>query len=290
MPAARTQKRFATRAGPLIIDPMTVTVTTDPARIDAVLTRLLAADPVRSTVLGSILADLRSGSAPAAWCAVRDGSDAVALRSAPSYPALFSQGWAGRDLDAVIELLRDFPDLVGVSGAADAVEVAAAALAEGRDRHRMALRLFRLDSLTEPPAVAGEPRAAATADREVIVAWYRAFRVEAGGLGTDIERIADRTLAYGRIWLWCLDGRPVSLAARRAPESGSARVGPVYTPPEQRGHGYGSAVTAAATRDILDLDAVPVLFTDLANPTSNKIYQDLGYYPVEDRLQVTFRR
>jgi predicted GNAT family acetyltransferase len=70
--------------------------------------------------------------------------------------------------------------------------------------------------------------------------------------------------------------------------SGSARVGPVYTPTAARGHGYGSAVTAAATRSILDEGAIPVLFTDLANPTSNKIYQAMGYEPVEDRLVVTF--
>jgi predicted GNAT family acetyltransferase len=61
----------------------------------------------------------------------------------------------------------------------------------------------------------------------------------------------------------------------------------VYTPPKERGRGYGSAVTAAATRSILDDGAIPVLFTDLANPTSNKIYQALGYRPVETRLTVT---
>jgi predicted GNAT family acetyltransferase len=70
---------------------------------------------------------------------------------------------------------------------------------------------------------------------------------------------------------------------------GSARVGPVYTPPEHRGRGYGSAVTAAATRSILAEGAVPVLFTDLANPTSNKIYRALGYRPVEERLIVALR-
>ncbi len=93
-----------------------------------------------------------------------------------------------------------------------------------------------------------------------------------------------------RCWLWRDDtGMPVSMACRRAVIDGSARVGPVYTPPHHRGHGYGSAVTAAATRSILDEGAVPVLFTDLANPTSNKIYQELGYYPIAERMTITFR-
>jgi predicted GNAT family acetyltransferase len=67
-----------------------------------------------------------------------------------------------------------------------------------------------------------------------------------------------------------------------------ARIGPVYTPPEYRGHGYGSAVTAAATAAVLAAGAVPVLYTDLANPTSNKIYQAIGYRAVADRAAVWF--
>ena len=64
----------------------------------------------------------------------------------------------------------------------------------------------------------------------------------------------------------------------------------VYTPPEQRGRGYGGAVTAAVTRAALDAGADDVvLFTDLANPTSNALYQRLGYRPVEDRTVVEFK-
>ena len=78
------------------------------------------------------------------------------------------------------------------------------------------------------------------------------------------------------------------MAARHPVTFGVARIGPVYTPPALRGRGYGSGATAAATRDVLDEDGVPVLYTDLANPTSNKIYQQLGYCPVEDRAQLAF--
>jgi predicted GNAT family acetyltransferase len=74
-----------------------------------------------------------------------------------------------------------------------------------------------------------------------------------------------------------------------SPPKAAVHIGPVYTPPPQRGRGYGSAVTALATRSILEEGAVPVLFTDLANPTSNKIYQALGYQAVEDRVIVLLR-
>jgi predicted GNAT family acetyltransferase len=67
-----------------------------------------------------------------------------------------------------------------------------------------------------------------------------------------------------------------------------SRIGPVYTPPEHRGHGFASSVTAAASRDILDAGDIACLYTDLANPTSNRIYQALGYRRVLDRLTVRF--
>jgi predicted GNAT family acetyltransferase len=71
--------------------------------------------------------------------------------------------------------------------------------------------------------------------------------------------------------------------------AGTARIGPVYTPPPSRGRGYGSAVTAAITELAVRLGAESVvLFTDLANPTSNSIYSRLGYEPVEDRVVITY--
>jgi predicted GNAT family acetyltransferase len=271
-----------------MIEAMPLTVTTDPAQIASLLEQQLAADPVRATVLGSIVADVRDGRTTEAWCATRVGADALVVRSARAYPALFTSGWDGADLVRAIDHVRDLPDLIGLSGPVQVVDVAAAALADRHALHRMGLRLFRLDELRTPSGVPGEARAATAADRGLIIDWYRAFHAEAGGFGGHLEEAADRALSSGQVWLWHDDGGPVSLAARRAPEAGSARVGPVYTPPQHRGRGYGSAVTAAATRDVLDRGAIPVLFTDLANPTSNKIYQQLGYYAVEDRVQITF--
>lgn len=79
------------------------------------------------------------------------------------------------------------------------------------------------------------------------------------------------------------------MAGRNRAAAGVARVGPVYTPPEQRRQGYGAAVTAACTSDALDRGASDVvLFTDLANPTSNAIYQQIGYRPLCDHLVITF--
>jgi predicted GNAT family acetyltransferase len=89
--------------------------------------------------------------------------------------------------------------------------------------------------------------------------------------------------------LWVVDGTPVSTAMLRAPAAGVSRIGPVFTPQDRRGHGYGSAVTAAAA-DLAQRSGTAdvVLFADLANPTSNAIYQRIGFEPVVDSVRIDF--
>ena len=71
--------------------------------------------------------------------------------------------------------------------------------------------------------------------------------------------------------------------------AGMARIGPVYTPPALRGRGYAGAATAAVSQAALDAGTREVvLYTDLANPVSNALYERLGYRPVEDRVVLSF--
>jgi hypothetical protein len=89
-------------------------------------------------------------------------------------------------------------------------------------------------------------------------------------------------------YLW-EDPQPVSLAciARYTPHG--AIVGPVYTPPEARGHGYASACVAALSQSLLDRGReFCALFTNMANPTSNHIYQEIGYQPCEEFAEYRF--
>ncbi len=107
--------------------------------------------------------------------------------------------------------------------------------------------------------------------------------------GQDHSRAAVGRLAYGGITVWEAGGVPVSVAGRTRAVAGMVRLGPVYTPPELRGHGYASAATAVVSQAALDAGLREVvLYTDLANPTSNGLYQRLGYQPVEDRVMLSF--
>jgi hypothetical protein len=262
---------------------------------------VLAGDPEASTVALTIIEALRSGFTFSddipptfGWFELADGSVTGAFSITPPWPLLLAVV-PEESTDGLVIALREHE--VPVHEAHGAVTVAtrfgeawtagSGLLAE----EVMCQRLYRLGELRVPAATPGRARVATESDLGLVVGWSAAFNDEAGGLHhDDHEKYARATIDAGTMMLWEVDGvSPVSMAGRRAAAAGVARVGPVYTPPEERRRGYGAAVTAGVTQAALDAGAESVvLFTDLANPISNSIYQAIGYLPVSDRLVVRF--
>jgi GNAT superfamily N-acetyltransferase len=194
---------------------------------------------------------------------------------------------------AVHQLVEDLSGVAipGVVGPADAAGHFAEAWRERRlpgiprlVRHE---RGFRLARVIPPRPAPGEMRRAQPGDHGVLRDWAQAFIEEAmpGGPEQDFDAMAERWIrGLGREgWVWFDGGRPVSLACVGGLTPTGIRVGPVYTPPAARGRGYASNLVAAVSQRQLDSGRTFVfLFTDLANPTANKIYQDIGYEPVND--------
>lgn len=273
----------------------------DSRKFRALAGELYSADPVRHTVALTVMArsltdDPPAGQEPPVMVTVHDGGAVVgaALRS-PPWPMIVS-GLPVDTMDAVVaRWLQIDPELPGVNGPRGLAEAFAATWARHTGaglRETMAGRLYRLTELS-PPTVPGRMRLASDADIHLLAGWQLAFQVEAIGherqSGDRAEHLR-RLLAMGDgLALWELDGQTVSWALASKPVDGMSRVGPVYTPPEQRGRGYGSAITAAISRWARDAGADQVLlFTDLANPTSNSIYQKIGYRPVYDSTELEF--
>ena len=159
-------------------------------------------------------------------------------------------------------------------------------------RVHMALREFELSHVVPPAIVPGDLVAATPDDLDLVHAWMHAF-IDETGLPQADRDFATRALAAerietGRSWLWRTAGEVRVMAGSGGTER-VARVGPVYTAPEHRGRGYGSAMAAALSQRLLDRGAWRVaLSTDQANPTSNKIYQAIGYVPVGDSVMIAF--
>jgi GNAT superfamily N-acetyltransferase len=118
--------------------------------------------------------------------------------------------------------------------------------------------------------------------------WCTRFVSEAGSLAVDLDSFIDERISRDGWRLWAVAGEPVAMAAMTTVVDGMARRTPVYVPPEHRRRGFGAAVTAAVSQAARDAGAEHVLlFTDLANPTSNSLYQRIGYRPVADFHIVT---
>jgi len=228
------------------------------------------------------------------WLAEPGGTTGAAFLHTPPYPVVLADMTGAAAAELATELAGRGHQAPGVNAAEGPGAAFAAAWAErtGESAHLgMRMRLYALDALLPPdPPPPGAPRTASAPDRDLLLAWFDAFHDEAGPPGPrESERSVDDRLSHSGLVFWEHDGRPVSVAGRTRAAAGQARVGPVYTPPELRGHGFGGAATAAVTQAALDDGAEGVvLFTDLANPTSNTLYQRLGYRPVGDWAVLTF--
>jgi uncharacterized protein len=156
-------------------------------------------------------------------------------------------------------------------------------------RLRMAERIFQLTRVVTPGSstavVPGGMRPAGPQDRDLLTDWLGAFSREALGIDDPVETQVDRWLVAPQtrtIYVWD-DGRPVSICGVPARWATGARIAPVYTPPELRRRGYASALVAAVSQGELNAGrSACYLFTDLANATSNHIYEAIGYEPVRD--------
>jgi uncharacterized protein len=190
-----------------------------------------------------------------------------------------------------------FDQLPGVLGPTEAVAHFARAWEERAGvpaRVELRQRIYRAEDATAPEGVRGRMRPFAEGDRGLVLEWFDAFVDEAlpTAPAEDAESVLERRLAQpeGGIVLW-EDGAPVSFAGFGGPTPNGIRIGPVYTPPELRRRGYASALVAELTGTLLEGGRrFCFLFTDLANPTSNTIYQRIGYRPVTDVDQWAFGR
>ncbi|MFU8827554.1 MAG: GNAT family N-acetyltransferase [Brevefilum sp.] len=150
----------------------------------------------------------------------------------------------------------------------------------------MRMRVYELRQVRgiDPPR--GHFQKANPLDIPTIAKWVQAFEAEALGEMHEINvPRAERLVDGGQIFTWVVDGQVVSMAMKTRPIAHAITVGEVYTPPEHRRQGYAGALVANLSQYLLDEGYQFVnLFTDLNNPTSNKIYQAVGYHPICDFL------
>jgi GNAT superfamily N-acetyltransferase len=199
---------------------------------------------------------------------------------------------------ALVRALRDRGlDMPGLVGPKDAVEPIAAAWTQARActvGPTVEQMLYELRAVDWPTGVSGRMRAMTPDDVDLVASWLWGFHLEAlpGDPYSEAlarEHAAQRP-AQGFTYLWEVDGAPVAMAALSRPTRHGISVNAVYTPQAHRRHGYASALVAAVSAEgLLRGKAFCVLYTDLANPTANAIYQAIGYRPISRSTWMRFQ-
>lgn len=212
---------------------------------------------------------------------------------------------APMSLDAARALGRSvgqFDDaLPGISGSRDIVDALIEGYVEskspgstraGNERRRDLL--YELEELATPE-VEGFGRPARDDEVEPLAVMLSEFvrEVELTPISSsEAHEVASRKIKEVSLYYRKVNG-DVAATAGHAPvvTTGSiviGRVGPVYTPPQYRRRGFGSAVASHVTRTLIAKGARVMLFTDAANPTSNSIYQAIGYRLVDELVEMRF--
>jgi predicted GNAT family acetyltransferase len=224
----------------------------------------------------------------------QDGVSFAAMRT-PPWPLLTSPLGPGGAEDLVDLWLEADPDVAGVSGVPDTARGIAAAWERrtgGTSRRTFSEAMHVLEQVHEPPRPApGALRLPRSDERDLLVVWMREFVTEAGLVGAaQSEQMVDSRMGQEGLLVWD-DGQPVSLVGVNPAVAGVVRIGPVYTPLQFRRRGYaGSAVAAVSRRALAGGAQRCMLFTDLANPTSNKIYAEVGYRRCGDWEEIALDR
>ncbi|BCX09116.1 MAG: acetyltransferase [Fischerella sp.] len=211
---------------------------------------------------------------------------AVAIRT-PPYDLVLSQS---KNLDAVKAIAQDLYLISASISAVNAPIIESEAFAQawcsltGQSYQlKMAMRAFQLEQVHHISQAPGYLRLATDSDQELLLRWFEAFCLEAvGKVESDPQAWINHHLQQQAVYLW-QDEVTVSMASRGQLTPHGVRINLVYTPPEYRGKGYASACLAELSQKLLDQGhKYCFLFTDLANPTTNHIYQLIGYRPVAD--------
>jgi predicted GNAT family acetyltransferase len=289
--------RWGTFCQASVVDALTFT---DPepfaARVGPVIERF----PVLASVLATNLdQSLHGPGAPTQWFLIQDGAQALgAAMYSPPYDLILtpvSDSDPGPAMSALAEAVSGTGEtLSGVLGPNSVAEQFVRIWCQqtgAQSQVVQSARMYELDTAPEASDVTGSVRPATEADLALASRWLSTYTAEAVPFqaSSNTERAVRRRLARGRLLFWEVEGQPVSMAGVSRPIAAVARVGAVYTPRPHRGRGFGTAITVAASRQAFTDGAERcILSADLANPSSNRIYQAIGYRPVGDTTHYRF--
>jgi predicted GNAT family acetyltransferase len=262
---------------------------------------LLLADEARHNLIlglaGNLSADPELYPNRSLWLVEHSGAVVAAALRTPPFKLVLARPAVDDAIGALVaDIDDDLPGVVAALPEGHDFTAAWCARTGAREVSRRGQGIYALDRVPAVPAAHGAPRRATGADRGVLRTWLRDFSREALGEDPDpgqLEHQIEHRLraSDGALVFWEVAEEPVSLAGFGSPTPNGIRIGPVYTPPELRGRGYASGLVATVSAEQLTSGRrFCFLYTDLANPISNRLYERMGYERVCESAEIAFAR
>ena len=272
----------------------------DPMAFSEMVEALLYKDEDRNSLFLGILSQIRNGRYEEYFLGLATEGDEVlaALMMTPPHPLQLivlkeTPNLAGELAMHLKKEVTEIPGVIGDKAAArEFAEAWAAETGTAIELH-MDEGLYRIDAVAKGLEKSpGAWRVANKRDAELLEEWYLLFEKDTGvGASSHKEAAAkiEQFLDDKEIYVWEVQGEVVSCMKKSRPSKHGISVGFVFTPEQHRRKGFARTLVAEVTEELLlEFDFV-MLYTDLKNPTSNKIYSEIGYEQIANPVHLRFR-
>jgi uncharacterized protein len=190
------------------------------------------------------------------------------------------------------EKLADIPGFIGEKDLTSQLAKEITNLRKRVPYIQMNQRLYCLNKIEKQPAENGKLIRMEFVNLPLVKEWVYQFCIDINEPMSrkDAETKAKDLIERGRVYGWDIDGDIVSMANASRPTKTNITVNFVFTPLSERKKGYASSCVSAITQLMLNSGyKTTSLYTDLDNPTSNKIYMEIGYKPLIDSIVIHFK-
>ncbi|MDR7003078.1 GNAT family N-acetyltransferase [Neobacillus niacini] len=153
-------------------------------------------------------------------------------------------------------------------------------------------KIYKLEKVKKKIKSNGKLRTAKEIDLHIIKDWVYQFCYEINQPLSlkEADKKAKELIKKGNLVVWEINGGLVSMAYATRPTQSNITISYVYTPISERKKGYASDCVSAFTQSLLDRGyKTTSLYTDLNNPTSNKIYMQIGYEAIMDSIAILLK-
>lgn len=214
-------------------------------------------------------------------------NNAIALQN-PGYPMwlwineLLSKSIIDKIINSLCDQLKD-TKLIGISGKPEFVKVFAeqySKITGASSKISLSMESYECKKVIKPKNVCGKLIKAELKHIDIIAEFWVGFAFDCFGISIVREKQipgVKSMIESGNLYLWEVQDEICGMVNIAHRSKKYARINNVYTPLEKRKRGYASAMVARVCSLLIKEELIPMLYADITNEDSNKVYKTIGF-------------